>query len=174
MPTLIRRLSLVVALGLGCIALAWGLFWLHDIFVEERDAALAEIGGRRRALEQFAHKELEQRLRDRLAEAKPTIDAAARDPLIPASAVLLVENGKQILPRTAQAKAGGANNAKEWFGMLTHAHRARQQLDLQRRTDPDAPWAGRVQLIVELTDALVVLAFATFSTPEIEPQGFEA
>lgn len=154
MPTIAKRLSLVVALGLGCIALAWGLFWLHDIFVEERDAALAEIGGRRRALEQFAHKELEQRLRDRLDEARPTIDSAARDPLIPAGEMWLVEGGKQVLPRTAKAHPGGMTPARQQFMLLSDRRAAERELEVMQAKDPEGPWTGRLALLVELLAAL--------------------
>ena len=58
----LKRISWLIALGLGVVVLAWGLFSLHEIFIEERDEALAEVAARRRALEQYAHKELEQRL----------------------------------------------------------------------------------------------------------------
>ncbi len=154
MPSILRRVSLLAALGFGCLALAWGLFWLHDIFVEERDEALAEIGGRRRALEQFAHKELEQRLRERLEGARPTIDAAASDPLIPAGDMWLVEGGEQVLPRTTAAHPGSMTPATQLYGTLTRRETAERELEVMQERDPDDPWTGRLALLVELWAAL--------------------
>jgi signal transduction histidine kinase len=158
---LLRKISLAAILGLGCVALAWWLFYLHGIFVDERDGALAEIAGRRRALEQFAHKELEQRLRDKLAEARPTIDAAHADPLIPAQEVLLREKGKQLLPRLDRARPGNDTPAADLFRRLeTDSARVLEQA---LEDDPESPWTERLVLYRDLEQAL-----AAHDRPAIE------
>ncbi len=152
---MLRRISVLIALGLGCVALAWGLFYLHGIFVEERDDALGEIAARRRTLEQFAHKELEQRLRDQLAKARPTIDSASRDPLIPASQMWLVDRGQQLLPRTAQAQPVSSTPATTLYQLLISGASG-LALERARHDDPDSPWSERLALLEDLKAALHV------------------
>ena len=150
---MIRRIALVFSAFAVVSALAWGLFQLHGIFVEERDGALVELAARRRALEQFAHKELEQRLRDQLAETRPTIDAAAADPLIPATTMWLVDRGEQLLPRTSRGLAGTDASATTLFQLLT-GQATGLALERAQAEDPEGPWTTRVALLVELNNAL--------------------
>jgi two-component system, OmpR family, sensor histidine kinase SenX3 len=149
----VRRLPLVVSLLIGSAVLLWGLGQLQGIFIEERDDALNAIAARRRALEQFAHKELEQRLAARLSSARRGIDAAAADPLVAASDVWLVDRGEQVLPRTARSKSGTGTPARMLYETLVgptsgaHFQRVEEQ-------DPDGPWTERLRLFEELKAAL--------------------
>ncbi|HZO13873.1 MAG TPA: HAMP domain-containing sensor histidine kinase [Polyangiaceae bacterium] len=127
---------------------------MHGIFLDERDDALAEIAARRRALEQYAHQELEQRLRARLAEARPTLEAAATDPLIPASGLWLVENGVQRLPRTDRPLDGSQKPAEQLYRMLRDGHELDALAAKERQDDADSPWAERLDLLAELERGL--------------------
>lgn len=147
----LKRISWLIALGLGVVVLAWGLFSLHEIFIEERDEALAEVAARRRALEQYAHKELEQRLGTALDEARPAIEAAADDPLPPADAVIYFDRGQQRLPRTSRPH-GGTSAVEPLFDRLLqapHAHLAEAEA-----RDPEAPLTTRLGLLVALGEAI--------------------
>jgi len=140
---LLRGISLLLALGCGCLALAWGLFYLHDIFVEERDDALAAIAARRLALERYAQKELEQRLRTRLDGATRTIDAAEKDPLLPADELWLVDRGVQVLPRTARSRPGTDTPAADLYREL-RSPRSRWLAEQAHGLDPESPWTARL------------------------------
>ena len=153
MAAVLRKLSLLLALAAGCIALLWGLLKLHSIFVQERDDALAAIAGRRRALEQYAHKELDSRLRSRLAEARPTIAAAAADPLIPAGKMWLVDSGQQLLPRINRPRGTNVTPASNLYNELIAA--SDELLEGAQRDDPDGPWTERLLLLQQLKMALV-------------------
>jgi len=149
----VRRIPLVVSLILGSAVLIWGLLQLQGIFIEERDDALSAIEARRRALEQFAHKELGERLAAQLSAARRTIDEAAGDPLVPASNVLLVDRGEQVLPRMARPKPGAGTPARMLYETLVgpssgaHFQRTEEQ-------DPDSPWTERLRLLEDLKAAL--------------------
>ncbi len=151
--SLFRRLSLLLALGCGCIALAWGLFHLRGIFVEERQDALSEIAARRQALEQYAHQELNARLRNRLAEARPSIDAAARDPLLPARELLLFDRGEQLLPRLLKSGGSVSNSASVLYRALRNGQAARLA-EREGQREADSPWHVRLQLFAALDSAL--------------------
>ncbi len=81
---------------------------LARVFARERDDALEEIDGRRRALEQYAATALQRRLHDALAAALPRIDAAAKDPLIDAEGTLLISDGVRVLPPSPAQPISGA------------------------------------------------------------------
>ena len=142
-----RFLTLLVALGLGSIALVWGLFWLHGIFLDERDDALAAIEGRRDALRQYAKKELEQTLHKRLSETRGTIDDAENDPLIPASSLYLYDGGEQRLPRIHGAKPSTSSAAHRLYASLTEGP--------ELAVVADSPWGERVAILRTLRDAAV-------------------
>ncbi len=126
---------------------------MHGIFLDERADALAGIASRRRTLAQYAHKELEQRLQNRLAGAMPTLDAAVGDPLLPGSDVLLVDRGKQLLPRTAGNKPGHDDRAAKWLDTLLGDH-PEDAIAKAQADDPDSPWAQRLALYLALHQAL--------------------
>jgi two-component system sensor histidine kinase SenX3 len=71
---------------------------LARVFAREERDSVAEINGRRLALQQYADAALKKRLHDALAAAEPRIDAAAKDPLIDADGTLLVTDGARVLP----------------------------------------------------------------------------
>ena len=148
-----RGWSLVLFSGLALLVLAWGLFHMHGIFLEERADALAGIASQRRTLEQYAQKELEQRLDKRLDRATPTIDAAAQDPLLPGNDVLLVDRGRQLLPRTIGNSPGTNNRAAKLFKVLLsdEPQRAAEQAQAD---DPESPWVQRLALFIQLDAAL--------------------
>ena len=149
-----RGLSLVVSSAVACLVLAWGLFHMHGIFLDERADALAGIASRKRTLEQYAQSELQQRLRNRLQGAQPTIDAAATDPLLPGNDVLLVDRGKQLLPRTRGNKPGDDNLAADLLSTLL-SEQPERAADKAQADDPDSPWAQRVALYVTLQRSLL-------------------
>jgi signal transduction histidine kinase len=141
---LLRKLSLLLALGLGCIALAWGLFHMHAIFVDEREDALAAIATQKRALEQYAAHDLAQRLADQLKAARATLDAANRDPLLSGRSVLLIEGAEQILPRGAPPPAR-SDDSLEFVASLVPF---RGQPD-----NSDTPEAERAELLLRVLEA---------------------
>ncbi|MEM1032546.1 MAG: HAMP domain-containing sensor histidine kinase [Myxococcota bacterium] len=149
-----RKLPLAVALGLGLLALAWGLVWLQGIFLEERDEALAEVAARRRALEQFALVELEQRLKSRLDEARPTIDGAREDALLPAGTFLLYDRGTLVLPRASRPRPGLDTPVTERYRRLaTAAPRPARDGDPATSTEDD-PYDQRTRILDDLRVAL--------------------
>jgi signal transduction histidine kinase len=129
---------------------------LQGIFLEERDDAVEAIEARRAALEQYAHKELEQRLRARLAEARAAMDSAASDPLVPASEVWLVDRGRQLLPRLAKPLASTSTPASQLYRQLRGND---ETIDLLAEralsSDPESPWAERLVMYRDLRAALV-------------------
>jgi signal transduction histidine kinase len=142
----LRRLAALTAVGLALAGIVWGLLFLQGIFVEERDDALEGIAARRGALEQFALKELGSRLRDRLAEARPTIRRAKDDPLLPASSLWLRDRGEQLLPRRAHSLSGTDSSATRLYQALRSG--------TVTVTEPDSPWGERVALFAELQSGL--------------------
>ena len=144
---MLRRLTLLTALGCGCLALIWGLFWLQGIFIDERDDALAGIDAQRDALQQYARQELKQTLRDRLADAKPTIRKAAQDPLVPASELYLYEGDVQVLPRIAAAR--GEDIGSPW---VIYRNAVRRPLDVH--FEVGSPAEERHQLLLAIAAKL--------------------
>jgi len=128
---------------------------LRGIFVEERQDALDGISARRQALQQYAHQELSARLRNRLAEARPSIDAAARDPLLPASELLLFDRGEQLLPRLIKRGSSVTGSASTLYRALRNGQAARlaQQEELN---EADSPWHVRLRFFAALDSALAV------------------
>ncbi|MCA9618569.1 MAG: HAMP domain-containing histidine kinase [Myxococcales bacterium] len=148
-----RRVPIAIGLVIASLVLVTGLIHLQGIFLDERDDALGAIDARRRALEQYAQKELEQRLADQLDETRPTIDRAAADPLIPASKMWLVDRGEQILPRTARPDP----SAQDFVGPLYAQLASNASAALYRAAeaqDPTDPWTERLRLLEELKASL--------------------
>ncbi|MCP3141754.1 sensor histidine kinase [Pyxidicoccus xibeiensis] len=143
-----RLLPTLIALGLGLAGLGWGLGYLQRIFAAEREDAQASLDSRREALEQYARASLAQSLRDRLEAARPALEAAAVDPLVPATGLYLRERGEQLLPRLAQHDTGEAVPAKERY--------ARLRAGTERADEDDAedPWAERLALVRSVDGAL--------------------
>ncbi len=155
---MIKKLSLLLALGLGCIALAWGLFRLHGIFLDERDDALAAISTQRRALEQYAARDLAERLASRVEASKTRIDAAVDDPLLPARDLLLVDAGEEVLPRGGVAAVeksdGEAIRILADYGWPRGGPARMLAEYAARRGDGDSPWQERLGLLAALEAAL--------------------
>ncbi|MFP6683680.1 MAG: HAMP domain-containing sensor histidine kinase [Polyangiaceae bacterium] len=121
-----KRLSGLAALGCGCFALIWGLVHLHSIFREERQDALDAIFARQRAIAEYAHQELSARLNKQRAQARPAITAAREDPLLPAKDIVLIEGGKQRLPRVSRFAGHEAGLAwRTWECLRAHCDVAR-------------------------------------------------
>jgi len=97
-----------VGLAAVVVVLLVFLGGLARVFARERDDAIAEISGRRRALEQYAATALQRRLHDALAAALPRIDAAAKDPLVDAEGTLFVSDGARLLPPSPPRPVAGA------------------------------------------------------------------
>jgi len=155
---LLRRLSVLFALGCGLIALIWGLSHLQSIFVDERDDALQGVAERKDALEQYADKELAQTLALQLDQATHGMKQALVDPLLPANHLLVIDNGEQRLPRLTRPSTQAGTPAKALLERLA----ARYQSGLPARDGPpaegpgvdDSPFEGRLALFDGLVLAL--------------------
>ncbi|NOJ78695.1 sensor histidine kinase [Myxococcus xanthus] len=141
-----RLLPTLIALLLGFAGLAWGLGSLQRIFATERDDAQSSLDSRREALEQYARASLAQSLRDRLEAARPALEAAALDPLVPATGLYLRERGTQLLPRLALHDTGEDTPAKGRYAGL--------RAGTERADEAEDPWAERLALIREVDRAL--------------------
>lgn len=142
-----RRLLPALVLLAGAAALVAGLVALQRIFLIERRVALASLESRRSALEQYAQQAFAEALASRLSVVEPQIDSARRDPLVAARGLLLVENGRILLPpRPAPLPGSGAP-----------ARRLHEALRTGRLpTAPDAsPLAERIALYRDLQIALM-------------------
>ncbi|QSQ23013.1 HAMP domain-containing histidine kinase [Pyxidicoccus parkwayensis] len=143
-----RLLPTVIALVLGLVGLAWGLGYLQRIFAAERDDAQASLDSRRTALEQYARASLSQSLQDRLEAARPALEAASVDPLLPATGLYLRERGEQLLPRMALNDTGEDTPAKERYARL---RAGTERADEDEEGDP---WAERLALVRAVEAAL--------------------
>ncbi len=140
-----RRLWLTVGvLGVGLLALWWGLARLQSIVVEERDETKAQLSQSRQTLAEYARRALAGELAAALRRVEPRLDAAADDPLVDATGVMLLDGGTQLLPRPLTFLPGAATPARE----LYVAMRAGDTDDLydDPERDPDAPWSHRLAL----------------------------
>ena len=89
----------LIALGLGLALLLWGLDTLQSMLITERGDTRARIDDQTSALEEFALRALQLQLEYVLREAGPQLEAARRDPLLPAAGLVFVERGTLGLPR---------------------------------------------------------------------------
>ncbi|NMO15263.1 HAMP domain-containing histidine kinase [Pyxidicoccus fallax] len=141
-----RLLPTLIALALGLAGLGWGLGYLQRIFAAERDDAQASLDSRRKALEQYARASLTQSLHDRLEAARPAMEAASVDPLMPATGLYLRERGEQLLPRLAQHDTGDDAPARERYTRL--------RAGTERADEEEDPWAERLALVRAVDGAL--------------------
>lgn len=141
-----RLLPLALALGLGLLALLWGLAALESIVIDERHQARDNIASQEAVLAEYARRTLEQRLQAQLLEQHQAIEAAAEDPLVPARGLLLVEDGRQRLPRPTTAVPGTATPARALYDQI---RRREIPTDLEAGSPPQR----RVELVLELRDA---------------------
>ncbi|MCC6624119.1 MAG: HAMP domain-containing histidine kinase [Deltaproteobacteria bacterium] len=100
-----RSRWLVGALIGGLGSLAAGIAWLASIAIEERDEAHAQLQRHREALERAASAELGRELERALDGANADIEAALRDPFSSSVDLLLVVEGRPVLPRRARPAA---------------------------------------------------------------------
>src|SRR5262245_30441861 len=115
MTSMRRLLPLAIALGVGLLALLWGLASLESIVIDERHQARDNVASQEAVLAEYARRTLEQSLQAQLLAQHPAIEMAAEDPLAPAAGLLLVEEGRQRLPRLAPAQAGQDTPARTLY-----------------------------------------------------------
>src|SRR5690606_8889595 len=101
-----RRWPTWLLLGLGLLSLFWGLYRLERIFVDEREEAHAQVTEEQNTLAEYARRTLEQHLEQALHDAEESLPAARSDPLVAAQGLLLVEDGRQLLPRRDAPRDG--------------------------------------------------------------------
>jgi signal transduction histidine kinase len=130
---LLRRvLPWLLGLGGGVLALVAGLLGLQSIFASEREQALDNLRGRRRALSQYAGQLFKEALEEKLAARREDLQRALKDPLVFARDLLYVHRGTQWLPRPVRFRPGTATPARDLY------HR----LEQLRRLPPAAPERG--------------------------------
>lgn len=139
-----RLLPTLLLLGLGFLALAWGLLSLQRIFVQEAEDARAQLGSRRETLEQYARDSLARTLQERMRASVPELQAALEDPLLPSDHLFLASAGRQHLPRLVPSAPGGEASAREAYAALTRgpalpASGGALSARLARLGPPDAP-----------------------------------
>ncbi|MBN1204253.1 MAG: HAMP domain-containing histidine kinase [Myxococcaceae bacterium] len=145
-----RLLPTLVAIGLGLAVLTAGLVSLHGIFLREREDGRRALEDRRRALEQYARRALTDSLGRLLEEARPHLQQAAVDPLVPDSDVLLFRAGRQLLPRTSAPRGDDATPARSLHAALE----AQGPAALASKEEPEEPWAERLVLMERFLAAL--------------------
>ncbi|MCX4240230.1 HAMP domain-containing histidine kinase [Paraliomyxa miuraensis] len=142
-----RLLPLAIALGVGLVALLWGLAALESIVIDERHQARDGIASQEAVLAEYARRTLEQRLQAQLLEQHPAIEQAAEDPLAPAEGLLLIEDGRQRLPRRTAFVPGEEGPARALYDQL-------RRREIPPELEPGSPPQRRVELYLELRDAL--------------------
>lgn len=135
----------LIALGMGLAMLLWGLATLQSMMLTERRDTRARIDDQTSALEEFALRALQLQLEDVLREAGPQLEAARRDPLLPASGLVFVERGTLGLPRPGP-REGTDTPAQELYQAL------RSGAPIE--AEPQTPWADRLVLFTDFRDAI--------------------
>lgn len=135
----------LIALTLGLVALLWGLATLQSMIITERRDTRARIDDQTSALEEFALRALQLQLEDVLREAGPKLEAARRDPLLPANGLVFVERGTLGLPRP-----GPRQTTDTPAQDLYQALRGGAPID----AEPQTPWADRLVLFTDFRDAI--------------------
>lgn len=135
----------LIALGLGLAMLLWGLATLQSMMLTERRDARARIDDQTSALEEFALRALQLQLEEVLREAGPQLEAARRDPLLPAAGLVFVERGTLGLPRPGP-RDGTDAPAQELYKAL------RSGAPIE--AEPQTPWADRLVLFTDFRDAI--------------------
>jgi signal transduction histidine kinase len=141
----LRRLRpWLVVLGLGLVALLWGLAVLQRMIHDERKEARLQIESQVAGLEEYARRTLELRLEALLGEMRSQIDAARNDPLVAADDLVLVEGGRRRLPRSIAFSIGGTQAQALYTALLDGG---------AIEADPGSPWAERVALFAAFREA---------------------
>jgi two-component system sensor histidine kinase SenX3 len=147
MTSMRRLLPLAIALGVGLLALWWGLAALLSIVIDERGQARDNVASQEAVLAEYARRTLEQRLQAQLLAQHQAIEVAAEDPLAPAEGLLLVEEGRQRLPRLTTAAPGQGTPARELYDEI-------RRRKIPAELEAGSPPQRRVELVLELRDAL--------------------
>ena len=135
----------LIALGLGLAMLLWGLATLQSMMLTERRDTRARIDDQTSALEEFALRALQLQLEEVLREAGPQLEAARRDPLLPAEGLVFVERGALGLPRPGP-REGTDTPATELYQALHSG--------APIEAEPQTPWADRLVLFTDFRDAI--------------------
>lgn len=138
-----RRWPTWLLLGLGLLSLFWGLYRLERIFVDEREEAHAQVTEEQNTLAEYARRTLEQHLEQALHDAEESLPAARSDPLLAAQGLLLVEDGRQLLPRRDAPRHGDDAPGQAVYAMLRKG-------ELPEAADPTSPWAERLRMFALL------------------------
>ena len=155
MPSMRRLLPLAVGLGVGLVALLWGLAALESIVIDERHQARDTIASQEAVLAEYARRTLEQRLQGQLLEQHAAIELAAEDPLAPAEGLLLVEDGRQRLPRRPVYAAEPApDQHPDELGPARALYEQLRRREIPPELESGSPPQRRVELYLELRDAL--------------------
>ncbi|MEX1367801.1 MAG: HAMP domain-containing sensor histidine kinase [Nannocystaceae bacterium] len=143
-----RLLPLAIALGVGLLGLLWGLAALEGIVIDERVQARQAIADQRATLVEYARRTLELRLQARVLGLGQDYERALADPLFtPNERLLLISDGRQRLPRLADAAPGLSTPA----GDLYDGIRART---MPPGLEPGSPSMRRAELALEMLDAI--------------------
>ncbi|MCA9649896.1 MAG: HAMP domain-containing histidine kinase [Myxococcales bacterium] len=143
-----RLLPLAIALGVGLLALLWGLAALEGIVIDERAQARAGIEEQRATLAEYARRTLELRLQARILEHGEDYERALVDPMFqPNEPLLLVVDDQQRLPRLPDAAPGLDTPAWD----LVQRIRQRQ---LPPGLELGSPSMRRAELGLEMLDAI--------------------
>lgn len=138
-----RRWPTRLVLGLGVLSLWWGLFRLERIFVVERAQAHARATDEQDTLAEYARRTVEQHLQGALHAVEEDIVAARANPLREAAGLLLLEDGRQLLPRRDRPRPGDGAHGQELYVQLRAG-------ELPTVADEGSPWAERVRMFALL------------------------
>ncbi len=97
-----KRVRLVVGLGLLYAALLAGVVALMGVSFDEREDALNQLAREREAVHALARHALLDELEVALEDVGAAVDRALTEPLVDARGLLLVIAGEQVLPRTVR------------------------------------------------------------------------
>ena len=136
-----KKQLFIITWSVGLIVIILGLNGLHDIFANESQNARSDLAAQRNALSKFALKSLRQNLHNRLKFSQVNIDRIAADPLVPDRGLLMVQEGKQILPRPIKPLQQTFNPAMQ----LYHWIKDIDPLDLI--IEQASPWEQRLNLL---------------------------
>ncbi len=135
----------LIALGIGLVALLWGLATLQSMIVTEREDARTRLVDQTAALEEFALRALQLQLEDVLREAVPQLEAARQDPLLASAGLVFVERGTLGLPRPGPRDVEDAPAQALYDALRSGA---------PIEAEPQTPWADRLVLFTDFRDAI--------------------
>ncbi|WP_224248731.1 sensor histidine kinase [Hyalangium gracile] len=133
-----RLLPTLVALGIGLLALGWGLVSLQRLFAQETDDARAQLRAHHDELERYGAESLRQKLKQRLASNILHINQAVEDPLVQADGLYLLFREYQFLPRLPRPRPG-------WRGPAATLHD--EIVNGLSGLSTPGPWQRRLELL---------------------------